>query len=158
MCGESWLAIKDLKPTIPSSEGWASSVYFNLHLLLLPYFCMDLYFSVCMWFSKLFLLAVCVVYIHVCIQLCTYYFFLSFLKLFFPSLLLFFSLMLVRYTHILHVCLYMYVYSAYVGVIMTTMVPYTGLYIFIKILSMTQVDLYIYMYVHVLHFICLDCT
>ena len=29
MCGESWLAIKDLQPTIPSSQGWASSVLFN---------------------------------------------------------------------------------------------------------------------------------
>ena len=29
MCGESWLAIKDLQPTIPSSHGWASSVLFN---------------------------------------------------------------------------------------------------------------------------------
>ena len=35
MCGESWLAIKDLKPAIP---GWASSVHFNFHLLLLLYF------------------------------------------------------------------------------------------------------------------------
>ena len=42
MCGESWLAIKDLKPTIPSSQGWASSVHFNFHLLLLLYFYMDL--------------------------------------------------------------------------------------------------------------------
>ena len=39
---ESWLAIKDLKPTIPSSQGWASSVHFNFHLLLLLYFYMDL--------------------------------------------------------------------------------------------------------------------
>ena len=31
MWGE--LAIKDLKPTIPSSQGWASSVHFNFHLL-----------------------------------------------------------------------------------------------------------------------------
>ena len=31
MCGESWLA---LQPTIPSSQGWASSVLFNFHLLL----------------------------------------------------------------------------------------------------------------------------
>ena len=37
MCGESWLAIKDLQPTIPSSQGWASSVLFNFHLLLLLY-------------------------------------------------------------------------------------------------------------------------
>ena len=28
MCRESWLAIKDLQPTIPSSQGWASSVLF----------------------------------------------------------------------------------------------------------------------------------
>ena len=42
MCGESWLAIKDLQPTIPSSQGWASSVLFNFHLLLLFYFYMDL--------------------------------------------------------------------------------------------------------------------
>ena len=35
MCGESWLATNDLKPTIPSSQGWASSVLFNFHLLLL---------------------------------------------------------------------------------------------------------------------------
>ena len=40
MCGESWLATKDLKPTIPSSQGWASSVLFNFHLLLLRYFYM----------------------------------------------------------------------------------------------------------------------
>ena len=39
MCEESWLATKDLKPTIPSSQGWASSVHF---LLLLLYFYMDL--------------------------------------------------------------------------------------------------------------------
>ena len=39
MCGESWLAIKDLQPTIPSSQGWASSVLF---ILLLLYFYMDL--------------------------------------------------------------------------------------------------------------------
>ena len=38
MCGESWLAIKDLQPTIPSSQGWASSAHFNFHLLLLLYF------------------------------------------------------------------------------------------------------------------------
>ena len=37
MCGESWLAIKDLQPTIPSSQGWASSVLFNFHLLFLLY-------------------------------------------------------------------------------------------------------------------------
>ena len=43
MCGESWLAIKDLQPTIPSSQGWASSVLFNFHLLLLLYFYMDFY-------------------------------------------------------------------------------------------------------------------
>ena len=44
MCGESWLAIKDLQPTIPSSQGWASScsVLFNFHLLLLLFFYMDL--------------------------------------------------------------------------------------------------------------------
>ena len=42
MCGESWLAIKDLQPTISSSQGWASSVHFNFHLLLLLYFYMDL--------------------------------------------------------------------------------------------------------------------
>ena len=40
MCGESWLATKYLKPTIPSSQGWASSVHFNLFLL---YLYMDLY-------------------------------------------------------------------------------------------------------------------
>ena len=34
MCGESWLATKDLKP---SSQGWASSVLF-----MLLYFYMDL--------------------------------------------------------------------------------------------------------------------
>ena len=28
MCGESWLAVKDLQPTHPSSQGWASSVSF----------------------------------------------------------------------------------------------------------------------------------
>ena len=154
---ESWLAIKDLKPTIPSSEGWASSVYFNLHLLLLLYFCMDLYFSVCMWFSKLFRLAVCVVYIHVCIQLCTYIILLLSLlsqavSSFTTSLFLSYASALYTYFTCMsvHVCI--------LCIIMTTMVPYTGLYIFIKILSMTQVDLYIYMYVHVLHFICLDCT
>ena len=42
VCGESWLAIKDLKPTIPTSQGWASRVHFNFHLLLLLYFDMDL--------------------------------------------------------------------------------------------------------------------
>ena len=42
MCGESWLAIKDRQPTIPSSQGWASSVLFNFHLLFLLYFYMDL--------------------------------------------------------------------------------------------------------------------
>ena len=34
MCGESWLAIKDLKPTIPSSQARAFSVNFNVRLLL----------------------------------------------------------------------------------------------------------------------------
>ena len=34
MCGESWLAIKDLQPTIPSSQGWASSLLFNFHLFI----------------------------------------------------------------------------------------------------------------------------
>ena len=46
MCGESWLAIKDLQPTIPSSQGWASSVLFNFHLLLLLYFYMVFLMSV----------------------------------------------------------------------------------------------------------------
>ena len=34
MCGESWLAIRDLKYTIPSYQGWAFSVHFNVRLLL----------------------------------------------------------------------------------------------------------------------------
>ena len=42
----SWLhelaSHKDLQPTIPSSQGWVSSVHFNFHLLLLLYFYMDL--------------------------------------------------------------------------------------------------------------------
>ena len=29
-----WLAIKDLKHTIPSSQGWASSVHFTVTLFL----------------------------------------------------------------------------------------------------------------------------
>ena len=37
MCGVSWLAMKDLQPTIPSSQGWASSVLFNFHLLFYCY-------------------------------------------------------------------------------------------------------------------------
>ena len=49
MCGESWLATKDLQPTIPSSQGWASSVHFNFHLLLLLYFYNLLFFlNVCL--------------------------------------------------------------------------------------------------------------
>ena len=44
MCGESWLAIKDLQPTIPSSHGWASSVLFHFHLLLL----LNVIFNVCL--------------------------------------------------------------------------------------------------------------
>ena len=35
MCGESWLAIKGLKPTIPSSQGWVSSVHFFIVTLFL---------------------------------------------------------------------------------------------------------------------------
>ena len=67
MCGESWLARKDLQPTIPSSQGWASSVHFNFHLLLL--LCMFLYgliFSMYMYVWFFYAVAV------VCMCLCLY--------------------------------------------------------------------------------------
>ena len=38
MCGESWLATKDLQPTIPSSHGWASSVLLFLYGLIICFF------------------------------------------------------------------------------------------------------------------------
>ena len=37
MWGELASHIKDLKPTIPSSQGWASSVHFNFHVTLFLY-------------------------------------------------------------------------------------------------------------------------
>ena len=54
MCGESWLALKDLKPTIPSSQGWASSVHFIVNSILIWTYNLLLLMSVCvcMWFSK----------------------------------------------------------------------------------------------------------
>ena len=48
MCGESWLAIKDLQPTIPSSQGWASSLLLNFRLLLVLYFLYGLIICVCL--------------------------------------------------------------------------------------------------------------
>ena len=91
MCGESWLATKDRKPTIPSSQGWASSVHFNflvtlfLYGLIICYYfnvclCVHacgflsrrgcLYIYVCMCFSKPSRLPV---YIYDCMHPCTAY-------------------------------------------------------------------------------------
>ena len=65
--GESWLATKDLKPTIPSSQGWVSSVHFSSITVTL------------FLYGLLFLMSVCVcmrcgcLLVSVYSQLCTAY-------------------------------------------------------------------------------------
>ena len=64
MYGESWLAMKDLKPTISSSQGWAFSVHFNLTVALYSYG-----------------LVSCMCFVSCCVGIphCVFCFFLSFL-------------------------------------------------------------------------------
>ena len=72
------VSVKDLKLTIPSSQGWASSVNFNCYSTCIFIWTYNLSVCVCMWISKPLRLPVGVcVYIRLCASLYSLYMYIT---------------------------------------------------------------------------------